>query len=205
MFTWQKWDARNGCWWDNNAELGSGGFLGVAPLSDYIANHPDATIINPNGVGGLRVTVGFASAGDTFDGNVDMVTVGVSGHGSTSYDFEPPQCQEADGNGDFHGDHGDANFRADNDGCMDGDQDTVDSDNRGDGKDFHSTHIDSIEIDNVAHTITVTGTGMSAGAPVTFIFTAIESDLVTPGWASFTFSDGYANAGSLFDGAMLLH
>lgn len=102
MVTWQNWDALSGCWWDNNGELGSGG-ISTQPLSNYTAAHPNATIVNSNGVGGLRLAVGFASPADMFDGNVDMVTIGVVGGRSTSYDFEPPTCKEGDGNGDFQG------------------------------------------------------------------------------------------------------
>lgn len=200
---WQIWDALIGCWWDNNGELGSGG-TDTKLLSVFISSHSDAMIVNPGGLGGVRLAVGFASNTDQFDGNIDLVTVGVHGN-STSYDFEPPTCQEADGNGDFHGDHGDGNFSDDNDSCKDGDEDRVDSNNRGDGKDFHSTRIDSAEIDNVTHTITITGTGLSAGAPVSFVLIAVESNLTTPGWVSFMFSDGYSNAGTLLNGSVLLH
>jgi hypothetical protein len=204
MNTWQKWDALKGCWWDNNGELGFGG-TSTSPISDYIAAHPAATIINTNAVGGLRLAVGFASFFDQFDGNVDMVTVGVSGR-STSYDFEPPPpCHEGDGNGHFRGDHGDGNFEGDSDGCRDGDEDHVDSDNRGDGKDFHSTSIDSMSLNSLGDTLTIVGSGTSAGIPVTFVLVEVESTLLTPGSVSLSFSDGFTNAGDLLDGSVLLH
>ena len=85
--------------------LGSGGIL-TSPLSDYIAAHPNAAIVNASGVGGLRLAVGFASPTDLFDGNVDMVTVGVGGR-NISYDFEPPSgCQKGDADGDFEDNNG---------------------------------------------------------------------------------------------------
>jgi hypothetical protein len=215
MVTWQKWDALNGCWWDNNGELGGGGLLGVQPLSTYITNHPDAAIVNYTGLGGLRLAVGFASSTDNFDGNVDMVTVGVSGR-STSYDFEPPPvCSEADGGGDFqdqNGHHG--NVQMDNDNCEesghggngDSDQgDRVDSSNRGDGKDFHSTSIQSTNSDTAAHTMTITGLGTSNGIPVAFTLVAVETDIAGPGWVSMVFSDGYSVAGTLLNGSITLH
>lgn len=204
MFTWQKWDALNGCWWDNNGVLGSGGIF-TKRLSDYITAFPNAAIVNSNGVGGLRLAVGFASSIDQFDGNVDMVTVGVSGR-STSYDFEPPPpCHEGDGNGHFRGDHGDGNFEGDSDGCRDGDEDHVDSNNRGDGKDFHSTSIDSVSLNSLGDTLTIVGSGTSAGIPVTFVLVEVESTLLTPGSVSLSFSDGFTNAGDLLDGSILLH
>ena len=244
MLTWQYWDALHGCWWDNNGELGyppcgfngypacipqdpincptttycaGGGALRTAPLTDFIAKHPDAKIYNPatldspKGVGGLRLLVGFGSPTDNFDGNVDMVSVGVGGN-STSYDFEPPTCREADANGDFHGNHGDGDVKMDNDNCEETGQggngegsDNVQSTNRGDGKDFQSTTIESTAFDSTANTMTVTGLGVSAGSPVAFTLVVVEPGLITPGFVSMTFSDGYSNAGSLLTGSIVLN
>jgi hypothetical protein len=116
----------------------------------------------------------------------------------------PPGCGESDGNGDFQGQQ-QGNFQFDNDGCLDGDQDNVQSTNRGDGRDFQSTRIDGVRIDNTTHSITITGAGVSRGLSVTFVFVAIETGPTTPGWVSFTFSDGYTNAGTLTSGNILLH
>jgi hypothetical protein len=201
--TWQQWDALNGCWWDNGGQLGYGGTL-TSPLSNFIALHPDATIVNPNGLGGLRLAVGYASPTDQFDGNIDMVTVGVNGS-STSYDFEHSTCREADGHGHYKGHdgngQGDFSFHH---GCREGDDDVHSSD-RGDGKDFHSTRVDSVQYDGAANTMTVTGVGLAGGVPVSFVFVALETGPTTPGWVSFTFSDGYSVAGTLLDGSVLLH
>jgi len=117
---------------------------------------------------------------------------------------EPPPCQEADGAGHFQGQQ-QADFSADNDGCKDGDADSVQSGNRGDGKSFQSTRIDSVKYDAVANTFTVSGAGLVSGVPMTFVFVELESGPTTPGWVSFTFSDGYSNAGNLLDGSISLH
>lgn len=113
-------------------------------------------------------------------------------------------CHESDGNGDFQGQQS-GNFNSDNDGCMDGDQNQVSSTNRGDGKDFQSTQIDTTTFDPVANKLTITGIGVSGGVPVTFVFIALETGPTTPGWVSFAFSDGYTNAGTLVNGSILLH
>jgi hypothetical protein len=115
------------------------------------------------------------------------------------------ECHESDGNGNFQGSRGNGDFNFDSDGCLDGDQDRVDSQNRGDGKDFHSTRIDSIALDSAGHTLTIQGVGTSGGAAVAFVLVAIETTSLTPGSVSFTFSDGYANAGTLLSGSVLLH
>ena len=116
----------------------------------------------------------------------------------------PPPCTESDGSGDFKGQQ-QGNFAFDNDGCKDGDQDQVSSTNRGDGNDFHSTMFNTVQYDSVAHTLTVTGVGVSAGRTVSFVFIALETGPTTPGWVSLSFSDGYSNAGVLLNGSILLH
>jgi hypothetical protein len=40
------------------------------------------------GLGGVRLTSGYASPGDNFDANVDNFTIGAAG-GTTTYNFEP--------------------------------------------------------------------------------------------------------------------
>jgi hypothetical protein len=114
-------------------------------------------------------------------------------------------CHEGDGGGNFQGNRGNGDFRFDSDGCLDGDQNGVDSQNRGDGKDFHATRIDSIVLDSLGHTLTISGVGTSAGTPVAFVFVAVESTSLTPGSVSYTFNDGYSNTGLLTSGSVLLH
>jgi hypothetical protein len=210
---WQQWDALSGCWWDNGGELGGGG-TDTRPLSDFIALHLDARIYNPNGVGGVRLAVGFASPTDQFDGNVDMFTIGVNGN-STSYDFEPPPaCQEADGNGNFQSQDGrQGNFQMDNDNCEEsghggngesGQGDNVSSSNRGDGTDFHSTNIESTQFDPVAGTTTIAGVGTTNGIPVAFTLVAVQSSIASLGSVSMVFSDGYSITGDLVNGSISL-
>jgi hypothetical protein len=121
--------------------------------------------------------------------------------------FSAPNChcRESDGNGDFHSGQGEGNFKFDGDGCKDGDSDNVQSTNRGDGHDFQSTQIDSIQYNDLGNIVTITGVGTSNGLPVAFIFVALETGPTTPGWVSFAFSDGYTSAGTLIDGTILLH
>jgi hypothetical protein len=84
--TWQKWDAASGCWWSNGGTLNPG--TGTGTLADYLATYPNATIVNSSTGGAVHLVVGFASSTDQFDGNVDAVTIGVSGS-NTTYNFEP--------------------------------------------------------------------------------------------------------------------
>jgi hypothetical protein len=116
-----------------------------------------------------------------------------------------PGCHEGDGAGSFHGARGDADFKFNSDGCLDGSPDGVSSQDRGDGKDFQSTRIDSITVDDLASTLTVQGVGTSAGVPVAFVMVAVASTAVNPGSVAYTFSDGYANSGPLTSGSVSLH
>ncbi len=84
---WQTWNAAAGGWWDNNEELGTPG-SGVAPLSKYLEEHPEAVIVNSSRGGGVRVAVGEAEENAKFVSYVDDFTIGF-GEGSTTYNFEP--------------------------------------------------------------------------------------------------------------------
>ena len=88
MATWQQWtaDQQHGCWWSNNGTLNPG--TGTGTLADYLAAFPNATIVNSGSGGGVHLVVGFASATDKFDGNVDAFRIATSSS-DTTYDFEP--------------------------------------------------------------------------------------------------------------------
>jgi len=116
-------------------------------------------------------------------------------------------CKEHDANGDFHG-QGDfrgpngqkENFNLNDDDCGS----AVSSTDVGGGSGFMSTSTSSVSFNTLARTVTITGTGTHDGLPVTFTFVALETGPTTPGWVSFTFSDGYTTAGTLIDGSILL-
>ena len=91
MDTWQGWDAYNGCWYGidtNGNPVFAGPGTDSEPLSNYIAAHPKAKIVNPSSGGAVRVLVGFASPEDNFDANVDAFLIKV-GDATNQYDFDP--------------------------------------------------------------------------------------------------------------------
>jgi hypothetical protein len=126
-------------------------------------------------------------------------------HQTSGFGISAPPCRESDGQGDFQGTNGKGSFSFSRDHCLDGTNDSIDSSNRGDGKDFHSTTIDSVLYDDTAHTMTVAGLGTVNGSPVAYTFVATETSLLSLGAVSFTFSDGYTNTGVLTDGSIILH
>jgi hypothetical protein len=91
LITWQQWDAVHGCWWSNNDVNNNVGLTqgtGTGTLADYLAEHPNARIVNSSSGGGVHLVVGFASATNQFDGNVDAFGIATSSF-DTTYDFEP--------------------------------------------------------------------------------------------------------------------
>jgi len=84
--TWQTWNLLTGKWYsDNIAGPGSNSIT----LGAYLALKPNATIVNDagQGIGGIRLATGFASAANNFNTYVDAFTIGTAG-GTTTYNFE---------------------------------------------------------------------------------------------------------------------
>jgi hypothetical protein len=75
----------------------------------------------------------------------------------------------------------------------------------GSGVNFQSTQVTAATFDEVAHTVTLTGSGTDNGSPVTFTIVAADSSLAAPGLFSITLSDGYNNSGNLLDGNIAVY
>jgi hypothetical protein len=84
--TWQSWDVLNGMVY---SDLNGGPGSSAITFAQYLLDHPTATIVSDNGqgIGGIRLTAGLASAGNNFDTYVDDFTIGTAA-GTTTYDFE---------------------------------------------------------------------------------------------------------------------
>jgi acyl-homoserine lactone acylase PvdQ len=115
-------------------------------------------------------------------------------------------CHEGDGGGQI-GDSqsGTASFTFDADPCDDGAAESVSEQDSRSGTDFHSTQVQSVTFDDVAHSVTVTGLGTDKGLPVTFVMIAADSELVPGGLYSLLLSDGYSRSGTLTSGVVKLH
>ena len=83
--TWQTWDALAGMWYDD-LHNGNPGVDSVISWNDMLAANLSATIVNQsgNGLGGIRISTGFASADNQFNTYVDNFTIN-----DTTYNFEP--------------------------------------------------------------------------------------------------------------------
>lgn len=81
--TWQTWDAIVGMWYDDNGN-GNPGVGNVISWNDMLTANVGATIVNQsNGLGGIRISTGFASPDDQFNTYVDNLTINDS-----TYNFE---------------------------------------------------------------------------------------------------------------------
>ena len=95
--TWQQWNPMGGKWWASKTN--AAGSKGLCPQSSPCTwaqvktNWPNASV---NG------TLLFKAGGgwNAWKGNVDALTIGVKGHGTKTYDFEPSCDEEDDGQGD---------------------------------------------------------------------------------------------------------
>jgi hypothetical protein len=90
LATWQSWDALHGGWWSEHG-LGGATQSSLKSLSAYLTAQPNARIVNSStGTGGVQLVAGRGGAGDwgNFVGNADCFTIGVSGHDTTTFNFE---------------------------------------------------------------------------------------------------------------------
>jgi hypothetical protein len=133
------------------------------------------------------------------------VTPALNLRGCTPPPPPPGTCREADANGQFDGTGGHGDVDADNDSCEDHDADHVTMQDRGDGKDLRSTQVISTQFDDVAHTMTIFGSGTSGGQPATFLLVLTDSSAASRGSVSLSVSDGFVTVGNLVSGAVLLH
>jgi hypothetical protein len=103
---WQFWDALRTdpttgdfrtCWWSVEEMVAFPPGFTIRSLSEYIAVHPNAAIVNLDGNhGGIQIMHGFSDPNDTYNGWVDAFTIGKDINGSNgqtqnstiTYDFE---------------------------------------------------------------------------------------------------------------------
>ena len=86
--TWQTWDLLKGMWYSDN--FGGPGANALTWSQILTDEGPDATIVDdtPDGLGGIRFTVGEGSTTDNFSVNVDDFTIGTASN-TVKYNFEP--------------------------------------------------------------------------------------------------------------------
>ena len=121
-------------------------------------------------------------------------------------DYIIARCRTGDGDGDFddkdeHRHHGHFHHNS----CENGGGD-VEEDDENTGKHFQSTSVDSATFSSNADglALTMVGTGLHDGLPVTFTMIAVDHGNLAPGVFMLVLSDGYSVAGSLLNGSLVL-
>jgi hypothetical protein len=94
---WQRWDALSGKWWASRSAASGGLCIQASPCTwaQVKTNWPDASLWPQ---GNLLFKVG--GPWELWTGNVDAFTIGVHGHGTKTFDFEPSCDEEGGGHGD---------------------------------------------------------------------------------------------------------
>jgi hypothetical protein len=201
-----------------STQVVSGSYTATAPGVITI-DVPTADVTEPGAINTLLYSVTSTSMSLTGNAETPPNAFG-SGIGGNlfnlvdvapAYDFNPSRptppfttCHEADGDGTVHGAGGDtASFHFDGDACDDQRSESVDAQDRGSGTDFHSTAINAVTFDDLAHSVTIVGSGVDAGRPVTFTMLALDNGAL-PGAISLALSDGNAVSGSLLSGGIQL-
>jgi len=179
----------------NNSPAGTGGVAEMAISWTVLQNDPDhlgfplvSCLVN------VRLLQAF---GNNFSG---------AQFGATRFGTFSAPSREADANGDIHGKKdGNANFHAHAPKCQNGGTDpSIQSQDPGANMNFQSTQVQTVLINDAINTVTMTGTGLDNGNPVTF--TMVATDFGSTGLDTFqlVLSDGYANSGNLLDGTVAL-
>ncbi|HZR32731.1 MAG TPA: hypothetical protein VFA76_12865 [Terriglobales bacterium] len=112
---------------------------------------------------------------------------------------------EAGGDGDEHGKNGgNAHFDFNYDDSGQGSNSASFSD-PGASVNFQAAQFTAATFDDVAHTVTLTGSGTNNGKPVAFTIVGADSSLAAPGLFGITLSDGYSNSGKLVSGSITVY
>jgi hypothetical protein len=125
-----------------------------------------------------------------------------------AYDFNPSlstpvfnSCRGSDGSGSIQGQRGgSATFQSDEDACEDGDQAREQFTDPGAGENFYSTQIESVVFDDMQGAVTITGSGIANGLPVSFVIVEQVASALTPAIYTIVVSDGYQESGTLIAG-----
>jgi hypothetical protein len=119
-------------------------------------------------------------------------------------------CHKGHGDGDSEehssgkNEHHHFHKKADCDDPEDNENDNVESDDNGSGQHFQSSSFTSstYTINDTSQAITIVGTGLHNGLPVTFTMLAVNYGDVAPGVFNLTLNDGYTFIGTIVDGTI---
>lgn len=181
---------------NHTGEISTGGFLGSSDrsLADFFQLG-----IDPNHLVNVAFADNHAGTSVTYFTREKTAASGIVTRGNCA-----GTCREAGGKGQGAGKKsGSSQFNFNHDGCNH--SDSASFTDSGSGVNFQATQVTSAIFDDVAHSVTLTGTGTDNGLPVTFTIVAIDSSLAPPGLFSIALSDGYINSSNLTTGSIAVY
>src|SRR6266478_4942700 len=182
---------------NHTGQISTGGLLGSSDrsLADFFQIAMDPThLVN------IAYADNHAGPSVTYFTRQKTATAGIATKGKCA-----GTSHEAGGKGHINGKHGGQaqfGFNYDDSNQPTGSASFSDSSS---GVNFQATQVTAATFDQVAHTVTLTGTGTDNGHPVAFTIVAADSSLAPPGLFSITLSDGYNNSGNLLDGSVTVY
>jgi hypothetical protein len=182
---------------NHTGQISTGGLLGSSDrsLADFFQIAMDPThLVN------IAYADNHAGPSVTYFTRQKVATAGIAAKGKCA-----GTSHEAGGKGHINGKHGgQAQFGFNYD---DSNQPTASASfsDSGSGVNFQATQITAAAFNQVAHTVTLTGTGTDNGRAVTFTIVAADSSLAPPGLFGITLTDGYNNSGNLLDGSVTVY
>jgi hypothetical protein len=182
---------------NHTGQISTGGLLGSSDrsLADFFQIAMDPThLVN------IAYADNHAGPSVTYFTRQKAATAGIAAKGKCA-----GTSHEAGGRGHINGKHGGQaqfNFNYDDSNQPTGSASFSDS---GSGVNFQATQITAAAFNQVAHTVTLTGTGTDNGRAVTFTIVAADSSLAPPGLFGITLTDGYNNSGNLLDGSVTVY
>ena len=161
-------------------------------------------------VGGFSLAAAIQEGAET-TASAQTDTVPLEIDGVCCYNFQasvqnggPGPCHEADGAGDVSDGHGGkAHMSLDEDRCEDGSAESIQSNDANTGDNFQSNQATSVTFNDALSNVTILGTGLHNGSPVSFTFVATNG-IAGTGSFSLVLSDGYRLSGTLLNGSIQL-
>ena len=182
---------------NHTGQISTGGLLGSSDrsLADFFQIAMDPThLVN------IAYADNHAGPSVTYFTRQKTATAGIATKGKCA-----GTSHETGGKGHINGKHGGQaqfSFNYDDSNQPTGSASFSDS---GSGVTFQATQVKAATFDQVAHTVSLTGTGTDNGRPVTFTIVAADSSLAPPGLFSITLNDGYSDSGNLLDGSITVY
>jgi hypothetical protein len=182
---------------NHTGQISTGGLLGSSDrsLADFFQIG-----IGPNHLVNIAYADNHAGPSVTYFTRQKRDTAGIATTGKCA-----GASHEAGGDGHVNGKHGGQdhfNFNYGDSIQLTGSASFSDP---GSGVNFQSSQVTSATFNDVAHTVTLTGSGTDNGSPVAFTIVAADSSLAAPGMFSITLSDAYNNSGNLLDGSITVY